>query len=353
MMFEKPLFNAHGNATAITGSQALPSLGTGDELFRHWLSKRSQDTRDRLSPSAAKPYAYIWASWCRWLAKQETSAEAPSRSWRDATAQDVADFLTHGPSPSSSRKPRTSPVSDITRRRYWRVLDALYRHAKNNGDIEASPTELMPSGPPPTEKPEGQVFQSNQWAALRNSLPEAISSWDFRDRAILCLLMDAALTTEEICRLQIHQVADSLFVPGRVALQVTGKRKAQERNLELELTTSVAVRRWLEVRASLHLHHAHIKDSPVFVSQKGRPMSPRAVFHLVAGFVRRAFALHHIELPNHIGAQVLRNTRIVMWLNQGMLVHEVVYRAGFKNAKSFRGLQRHLVPPKPIQPTSS
>lgn len=310
-------------------------------FFEDWLRLRSQDPRDPLSAKAAKPYAYVWLMWCRWLTTPSPSAPARAASWMEATPGDVATFLARGPSPSSSRKSRTDPISDITRRRYWRVLDALYAHARNQNLISTNPAEHLEEGRPPAENPEGQVFNAKQWEVLRSELPSGTSRWDVRDRAMLQLLMDAALTTGEICSLQCHQVGDDFLHPSLLELRLDGRRKAQQRSFQLGRQASADLRRWIELRRGLP-PRATDAAAPLFVSQKGCPMSPRAVFYLVATTVTKTFPAHGLEIPYHIGAQVLRNTRLVMWLNGGMPIAEVVYRAGFKDAKSFRGLHAHI-----------
>lgn len=312
-----------------------------EDFFEHWLRLRGQDPRDPLSAKAAKPYRYVWRMWCRWLTTPSATSPARAATWMEATPSDVAAFLEMGPSPSSSRKSRTDPISDITRRRYWRVLDALYAHARNRGQVQTNPAEQLQTGRPPAEKPEGQVFNALQWAMLREALPSGTSKWDVRDRAMLQLLMDAALTTGEICALRRRQVGDDFLHPSLLELRLDGPRKAQQRAIQLGREASIDLRRWLELRRGTAGPSAG-GDELVFVSQKGRHMSPRALFHLVAGTVMRAFTANGIDVPSHIGAQVLRNTRLVMWLNAGMPVAEVVHRAGFKDAKSFRGLRAHV-----------
>ena len=46
-------------------------------------------------------------------------------------------------------------------------------------------------------------------------------------------------------------------------------------------------------------------------------------------------------MPGRIGPQVLRNTAIVLWLNDGVPEKEVVRRVGLKNSKGLHHL-RHL-----------
>lgn len=308
--------------------------------FADWLSHRSQADRDPLSHAAAKPYRYIWASWCRWLLTPTPSRARPPASWLEATPRDVALFLDHGVQAAAhARKGKTAPISDITRRRYWRVLDAIYQHAMNKGLIERNPAEFDVGERPPPENSVGQVFHRHHWDAIKASFPRGESRWDVRDRAILALLMDTAITTGEICKLQRHQVRDHTV---KVTLDMNGKRASQERDLELGTAAGVEMRRWIELRRSMSSPAG--SEGALFVTQAGRALSPRAVLRLVSTTVRKAFADHSLALPDHIGAQVLRNTRIVLWLHEGVEMDEVVRRAGFKDLKSFRGLRAHIDP---------
>lgn len=311
---------------------------TACEHFERWLEQRSLATRDRLTPAAARPYRYIWGAWQKWIASpRQHLAPCP---WHQASALHVWSFLQHGISPSSRRQVATTEISEITRRRYWRLLDSLYESACAQQLIPENPARAFEEPRPEPERPEGQVFNAVQMLAVRDALPEPRSRWDIRDRAILLLLMDAALTTGEVCKLQMHQVRDHLRT---VALRLEGRRAAQERALQLEQPASQAMKGWMIQRRALPVSEQN--QGLVFVTQRGVPMSPRAVFHLVSTTVHRGFAEHHLDLPHHIGAQVLRNTRLVMWMNSRMDPEEVVRRAGYKDVRSFRGLVRHLNEP--------
>lgn len=321
-----------------SGSSSLRTVPSAADHFEHWLLQRSLATRDRLTLAAARPYRYIWGAWQKWLATpHQNLSPCP---WHEATPLHVWRFLDRGISPSSGRRIASTEISEITRRRYWRVLDALYEAARAQQLLDVNPARSFEEPRPEPERPEGQVFNAVQIRAVRESLPEPKSRWDVRDRAVLLLLMDAALTTGEVCELQMHQVRDHLKV---TALRLDGRRAAQERTLQLEPAASAAMKAWMTKRRALQVPEPH--QGHVFITQRGVPMSPRAVFHLVSTTVHRAFTAHHLELPHHIGAQVLRNTRLVMWMNSGMDPEEVVRRAGYKDARSFRGLARHLNEP--------
>ena len=310
------------------------------EIFENWLTERANASRDPLSIEAAKPYRYIWNSWCRWLdvAYPETPATGADTGYLQATPEDIHKFLANGPSPSSKRVSKTSPISEVTRRRYWRVLDSVYRHAKNKFLLEENPAGgLSEQDKPKTEKSEGLVLTRIHFEAMYLALPSGTTGWDVRDRAILLLLLEAALTPGEVCGLLTSQVHPDRREPARLSLAITGLRRWQSREMVLSELASTALANWLKIR-----HSIDFAIDAVFVTQQHEPLSSRPLFHLVSKTVAASAVAAKLPVPYHVGPQVLRNTRIVLWLNEGLESSDVVKLAGYKDAKSFRGLLRHI-----------
>lgn len=308
-----------------------------------WLWQRAADPRNPLTPNAAKSYRYIWHSWCRWLEMKRTGPNAlyvPSRRFLEATARDIAEFLATGPSPSSARRGKTAAVSDITKRRYWRILDSIYQHAVAKGLLASNPAAgLSHAEKPPRESAEGLVLSRPHWNALFRTLPRGDSALEVRDRAVLTTLLETALTPGEICDLSHRDVVPDPDQPQRLSLHIVGDRSWQNRDLVLTEAGTAVIREWLDARAGMGL--SSDVDS-LFVTRRHVPLTKRTLFHLVAMAVGAGAKDALMDLPYHIGPQVLRNTRIVLWLNDGVPQADVVRLAGFKDAKSFRGLQRHL-----------
>lgn len=334
------------------GPQGKVPLKTGEELFESWLNVRSNASRDALSVEAAAPYRYIWLSWCRWLdenASGETNLGVGKR-YLEARPEDVQQFLDHGPSPSSKRVSRTTPISEVTRRRYWRILDAVYDHAKDLEFIKKNPADVGDNDRPPPEKSEGLVLTRLHFEAVYKVLPSGPSPWDLRDRAVLLLLLEAALTPGEITGLKLANVTESIEHPGQLVLNIFGTRKAQNRDFTLNKLASTSLTQWLDARQNM----ACPLDE-VFITQRQEPMAGRVLFHLVSKAISASAKLSGMPVPGHVGAQVLRNTCIVQWLNSGMEEGLVVKLAGFKDSKSFRGLREHIrvrvsVPEMKLQP---
>lgn len=331
--------------------------------FEDWLTSRGQADRasERLSRRAAAPYRYVWGAWVKWLTSARFTPDGAPKPphadvWTAATSAHVAKYLDQGIETSASaRRGKSAPVSEITQRRYWRVLQQIYQHAVNKGIIERNPVMAGPDvQPPPQEESEGLVLLGRQWQAVALAVPRGSSRWDVRDRAILNLIMDTGLTTGEIAALRLHQVGHHLR---NVTLKMDGKRAAQERTLVLGTGAGIEMRHWVELRRSMKVLPS-TDPGLVFVTNRGGPMSGRTLFGLVSSTISKGLRDGGFALPQHIGPHVLRNSRIVMWINEGMPVDEACRRAGFKDMRSLRGLRRHidpeaLPPPRPFISTKT
>lgn len=316
-----------------------------ETLYQDWLKSRAMAPRP-LTPQGARPYASIWASWCAWL-----EACTPPRHFLYASAADLSAFLDAGPQPRASRRRAdAAPVSEITRRRYWRVIDLIYRWAITQGLTKTNPAgDMAVLERPAPEKPIGQVFDAQQWAALRAGLPAPEAPWGVRDRAILLVLMDSALTNSELCQLTLGSVQPQLL-SSTSTLSIAGRRKAQKRELVLGAAASKALADWLACRKE-HALGAEDAHAPLFVTLRRRALTDRVLFPIVVAAVQRGFAALGLALPNHLGPQVLRNTRLVQWLNDDVELATVLKQAGLKDEISLRGLATHLKPGVLPEPT--
>ena len=307
-------------------------------LFEHWRALRGSDNYDPLSKPGARSYEAIWLSWTRWLSEREPGPDGQHTGYLDASAIDIANFLVSGPSPRSARRAR-KPLSDITRRRYWRVIDSVYAHAVELKLLTDNPAAgLIGSDKPPPEKSFGQVFNPKQLAALENALPVGPNIWKLRDRAMFELMLREALSVSELCELSMGDITPNLVDKGHYVLSIQGQRKAQERKINMDAPASAALADWL----AQPMVRGFDSDEPVFVTERRRRISPRVVFHMVSSTVVRAFAAADLDLPLHIGPQVLRNTCVVNWVNAGMNVDVALIRAGLKDQNSLRGLREHI-----------
>lgn len=305
-------------------------------IFESWLAERDKEERAPLSSEGAKLYGYVWQSWCRWLevAHGADAATLAGASFLTATPQDVQTFLAAKHAKLASK----TPISEVTRRRYWRLLERVYQRAKDLHMIETNPViALTGDDRPEPESSVGVVLARPYFEALYKGLPTGQSMWDLRDRAILLLFLEAALTPGEVCGLRLDQVSSDQRLPSRLRLQISGLRHWQSREMVLSDLASIALAAWLKVRRRME-----IPTAAVFLTQQDEVMSGRPLHHLVGKAVTASAVAAMMPVPMHIGPQVLRNTRIVLWINDGMEPSEVVKLAGYKDARSFRGLRPHF-----------
>jgi site-specific recombinase XerD len=327
------------------------------ELFDQWAASRTRSgpkQRERLSPEVAALYRTVWDKWVRWLTTRRTApageAARPRHSYRNATSDDVDAFLAHGIEPAATRE--GAEVSPITVARYGGLLQMVYDFAMNNHLVASNPARARTGGTVrglrlvgKDPAGEGQVLTVNHWNAVCAAVPAADDPdpMHLRDRAVMLVLMDAHLTSSELCALDLdcleYAIEDKPH-RRRFIMKVEGKRKAQKRKLHLDTLTSQALDRWIAARAMIGVPE---RQHALFVTdrEKRNRISKRVLFHIVATVMHRTGAAGH-ALPNHIGPQVLRNTRIVLRLNRGDDPDLVVKEAGMKNQHSFRGLRRHL-----------
>lgn len=327
------------------------------ELFDAWVASRAHGgpgTRERLTAKAAEGYRLYWNSFVRWLTTPQVNAAgvaspARRRSYTSADAADIDAFLTEGISTASPQKVHVSPITQV---RYGSLLQWIYEFAANSGVVKHNPARGRTAGAGRTMRAsgtfdaagEGLVLNSLQWAAMLEAIPalDSRESMEVRDRAILLMLMDAHLTSGELCELDVSNVGFALEDAGLFTVAITEfTRRSQERSLELDAVTSAAIARWLEVRKAMALP---AREKALFVTERRLRISKRVLIYVVARTMRAASKAAGFEMPYHSGPQVLRNSRIVFRLNRGAPVPDVIRDAGLKNHYSFRGLRQHLAP---------
>jgi len=307
----------------------------GDNAFDHWLLTCGQNPWEPLSPDAAKPYGFIWHSWLRFLAPGDCG---DPHAWAHATPQQVLVFINHGP-----QSPKHTKPSDITRRRYWRVLDRVYDHAVLHRWAASNPAQgITAQDMPPSEDPKGAVLSARMWRALERQIPQPDDLISCRDRAVLMLLMELGLTPEEVRLLELGHLrwSEQEQAPRTiVALQIEGERDKQSRTLPISAKLDGALRHWLQARAG---YHAMQGQPALFCTRKAPQLSNHTLLHLVTKTLKQAAAASRLDEPARMGPQVLRNTVLVQWLDAGCSVQEVLERAGMKSPNALQHLRAYI-----------
>ena len=305
----------------------------GDNAFDHWLLTCGQNPWEPLSPDAAKPYGFIWHSWLRFLAGR---GEADPHAWANATPVQVLEFINHHP-----QSPKRSTPSDITRRRYWRVLDRIYDHAVLHQWATSNPAQgIAQQDLPPSEDPQGAILSPRMWRALQRQIPQPEDLISSRDRAVLMLLMELGLTPEEVRHLEIGNLQWSETEPKKIeALHIEGERDKQTRTLPVSKPLNTALQQWLQARAA---YHAMQGQPALFCTRKAPQLSNHTLLHLVTKTLKQAAQASKLPEPPRMGPQVLRNTVLVQWLDAGCSTEEVLARSGMKNPNALQHLRAYF-----------
>lgn len=303
-------------------------------LFNSWLEYENQaNEHDRggfYKKGGAESYRRIWVRWLKHLAGRNTS-------WLQADATDLLSFIQAGI--THTRIPGTP--SAITQRRYFSVLKRIYSFTVVKGWRPTNPAEgISEVDTPEKENPTGTVMNPRQWDACQrhlNSLkPTSIIA--VRDLAILRLLFDHALAPREIREIQVGNV--KLNKPAAMGMiQIMPARSEhQARFINMSSASTSAVGHWLEVRESLLAAHAQAKDGNdyVFISQKSPELTDLALLAICKRHITTACDAYSIEPPVRLGPQIIRNTRIALWLEEDHDILQLCSAVGIKNVHGLK-----------------
>lgn len=327
--------------------QLLPMPGDS-VVIDLWLEHSSAADRDLIGLKGEPSYRYFWSTWLQYLKTGGNGAQPNPIAWNDVTSVDVVRFLQSGP---SSRKTGGS-VSDITRRRYWRLLERIYEYARHQGWVATNPAKALEEvDQPPKEDHQGAIMTPAVWAQLRRLLekPGSDDPVDLRNHAMLLCLVELALTPMEVRQLQLSSVLYE-HVSGQAlpaALQLDGPGPNQRRRMVVPEHLARAIEAWLRVRDQV----ASGPDVPaLFCTNQGAKngakgeMTSVMLFYVVGEALKRAAELATQPPPPRLGPQIVRNTRLAMWLNDCVPASQVAIWAGLKNVKGLYHLREHLNP---------
>ncbi len=331
--------------------------------FAHWQQAELGHEEDEAEiPDAERlgtGYALVWNAWALQLQGNAcTDRSAPpasaAKAWHEATAEDVARFLQIRPGQRAHHQPGRQ-ISEVTRRRYWRLLDRIYAHALLQGWVACNPVQAVhPIERPAPEQPTGHMLPPALWKALPRHFPGSDDLQGARDQAVLRLLYDLALAPEEVRLLTLASLRNARLAALATAqkpcfIQIEGTRAAQNRCLALPPTTQAALTAWLAFRRKSGTPAG--THAPLFESRKGGPLSIRALFHIASKTIALAQqASRDRALPlARMGPQVIRNTAIVHWLHAGVAPSEVVQRIGVEHPRALAHLQHCVDALQPIR----
>ena len=251
---------------------------SADEFFEQWLVHCSND--DQRAINDFDFYRYFWTSWTKFLAKVGDPDNPRWVHWTDADPVLVKRYLNGG------IKVRGSGVkiSEITERRYWRLLERVYDYAMERGLVAANPAAaIAEKEKPPSEDPKGAIVSPVVWEQcikmLREDSGEALNlkASDIRNRALLLVLFELGLTSAEVRALSHESFVDSRGGKG-ASIRITSGGVNQLRTMVVSDEVRSAVASWLQVRATAG---KHAMTPALFSSQTGKPMTDENLLVLV------------------------------------------------------------------------
>lgn len=320
-----------------------PALPTADVLLDLWLDECSAADMAPIGIQGDASYRYFWSTWLQYLGPVTTEgAQRPAIPWYEAKGEHIVDFLANG----VSERKAGAGVSEITRRRYWRLLDRIYSFAVAKNWVKSNPAiDLMKSDVPDPEHPLGAIMLPAVWSSALHALSErpaaSAKALQFRNRALLLVLFELGLTPAELRGLTIHSLSVRTNGAGEGGwLLIDGEHVNHPRRMKLPAIVHQALQEWMSIRETTH---GHAKTPILFSSRSGGQMSDENLLILVRGHILAAANACGHPPPARLGPQVVRNTRLVIWLNSGVPSTEAAIWAGLKNVKGFYHLRNHLL----------
>ncbi len=326
------------------------------QVYDLWLAYNNQHAtfgRESIDDKRSTSYRMIWQAWLKYLASNE---EGQVALWRTADATNVARFLQSG-----IRGLKNSNPSNTAQRRYWRVLSRIYTFAHAKGWTPENPLVALAMADVPTaEKTSGAVLTLAQLNACFDCLPPLYgTATQSRDHTMAMLLLTTGMTPQELRSLCVQDLERDTSTGKVTHVAITAQRAdTQRRRIALDERTGNALLFWLTQRhmfKSLQRVRPGPDDAPVnasdrhpftslFVSQKTPEVTTGTLLHVCSDLILQACQKINAAPPPRIGPQVIRNTVLTKWLNQGIGIHQVTQMAGLKNPKGLLHLRAHLNP---------
>jgi site-specific recombinase XerD len=187
------------------------------------------------------------------------------------------------------------------------TLSTFFDWAVDKGLIENNPASNVKYVKEVETAPKS-LFRREQLALMR-----AVHQGEkVRDIAIITFLLHTGLRVSEMCRLTM----DDIIIKERSgSVTATGKGNKQ-RKVPLNVTVRNALVKWFRVRGH--------EPGPLFLSQKGRGISPRSVERLVKKYS------YHAHLDG-VTPHILRHTFCKSLIDAGVSIDRVAVLAGHES----------------------
>lgn len=312
---------------------------SADEFFEQWLEHCSNDDQRAINDFVF--YRYFWISWTKFLTTGGDPKNPRWVHWTDADPVLVRLYLNGG----IKVRGGGVKISEITERRYWRLLERVYDYAVERGLVAENPAAgIADKEKPPSEDPKGAILLPVVWEQCFKMLREdsgdtlSLKAIDIRNRALLLVLFELGLTSAEIRALTVESFVDGGGGKG-ASIRITSGGVNQLRTMVVSDELRSAVKSWLQVKVTAG---KHALSPALFSSQTGKPMTDENLLVLVRALLLAASRAAGQADPVRSGPQIVRNTRLVQWMLSGMPQPEVALRAGLKNVRGLVHLRQHL-----------
>lgn len=333
-----------------------PAPDNPSQVYDLWLAYNNANAtfgRESIDDKRSSSYRMIWQAWLKHLAGNK---EVLGAKWRSANATDVHHFLQTG-----MRRVKNGIPSNTAQRRYWRVLSRIYTYAHSKGWTVDNPVlALATADIPAVEKTAGAVLTHGQFNACFDCLPPLYgTATQARDHTMALLLLTTGMTPQELRSLCVQDLERDMASGKVTHVAITAQRSdTQRRRIALDARVGNALLYWLTQRHmfnSLQRVRPGPEDVPataedrhpftrLFISQKTAEVTMGTLLYVCRDLILQACKSVQAEPPPRIGPQVIRNTVLAKWLNEGIGIHQVTQMAGLKNPKGLLHLREHLNP---------
>ena len=301
-------------------------------VFDSWVDSCAGNAK-KLNARSVLLYRQRWLAFVRYLAEQ-------GKSVADAAPDDLQTFVNSRVLRAANGK----QPSVLTTSRYLRNLQQVYRHGVLSGAFASNPADQVML--PFSVRPNGMVLPLPWLKAIVGDInmhPQSFT--ELRNAVLVQLCAVEAFSVADLTGLQLEDVqcvvpasaASTTFSASslgsvlesgiQVQLYLRGRRLAQRRARLLEGTSALLVYKWIQLLPTLpglHLSQCLFRSLPTKKS-----LTAKTVYEVCAEHVRASLAKLQVhQLPYHLGPNVLRNSRIVAWLNGGVSREAVCARIG-------------------------
>lgn len=314
----------------------LPRIDTGELwrsqpqlAFENWQRSTPHSAGFLYAERSVRQHCAMWRRFVDYL-------DANMLDLRTVQSDRIADFL------DGLRSKDAQPAEDSTRRRYLKLLAAVFDHLKKTGVRRGGNpcVALLRYYRPGPDKIPGALASQADEQFVAAVLAEQARSWrDYRDQAMLLLIIGSGLYASEVIKLEMDQVVLDAAPP---YINVAAHGKVPERKAPIVSFAREPLRRWLALRATLALGN----EKAVFVSGKGGKMLAATLYRKVQSVLKTHEALRP---RGGYGPQVLRNSFLMRQLAKDKPVEVVQQWAGHVETKSTLRYRRLVVNPGGIE----